>query len=73
MHNFESAFRDGLNAYIQDKLIKITSVADKSGIRRDTFSRILNGNRRIYAEDVAVICKSLDVSFEFLLDYKKVT
>ena len=34
---YEKEFRDGLNLYMKDKLIKSTSVADKSGIRRDTF------------------------------------
>ena len=70
---YEKEFRDGLNLYMKDKLIKSTSVADKSGIRRDTFSRILSGGRRIYADEVATICKSLEVSFEFLLNYKKQT
>ncbi len=70
---YEQEFRDGLNLYMKDKLIKSTSVADKSGIRRDTFSRILSGGRRIYADEVATICKSLEVSFEFLLNYKKQT
>ena len=69
---YEKEFRDGLNLYM-NKLIKSTSVADKSGIRRDTFSRILSGGRRIYADEVATICKSLEVSFEFLLNYKKQT
>lgn len=73
MQTYEKDFRNGLNAYMEDKLIKSSSVADKSSIRRDTFSRILNGGRRIYAEEVAAICKSLEVSFEYLLDYKKQT
>ncbi|WP_320937082.1 MULTISPECIES: helix-turn-helix transcriptional regulator [Enterocloster] len=73
MQIYEKEFRDGLNSYMKDKLIKSTSVADKAGIRRDTFSRILNGGRRIYAEEVASICKSLEVSFEFLLSYTKQT
>lgn len=73
MHRHEQDFREGLNAYMEDKLIKSTSVADKSGIRRDTFSRILNGGRRIYADEAAAICESLDVEFEYLLKYKKQT
>lgn len=73
MQSYEEDFRNGLNAYMEDKLIKNSSVADKSGIRRDTFSRILSGGRRIYAEDAAAICKSLEVSFEYLLNYKKQT
>lgn len=73
LQNYEKDFRCGLNAYMEDKLMKSTSVADRSGIRRDAFSRILNGGRRIYAEEVAAICKSLGVSFEFLLSYRKQT
>jgi len=73
MHKYEQDFREGLNAYMKDKLVKSTSVADKSSIRRDTFSRILNGRRRIYADEAAAICKSLEVTFEYLLKYNKQT
>lgn len=69
MKQYAEDFRKGLNAYVEDKLIKQSSVADRAGIRRDTFSRILGGGRRIYAEEAAAICEALGVSFEFLMEY----
>ncbi len=70
MKDYEDAFRKGLKTYMEDKLIKSSSVADKAGIRRDSFSRILSGGRRIFAEEAASICEVLGVSFEYLLSYK---
>lgn len=69
--NYEQRFREGLCAYMTDKLIKSSSVADKANIRRDSFSRMLNGNKRIYAEEAGSVCNALGVTFEFLINYCK--
>ena len=45
---------------------KITAVADRAGIRRDTFSRIVNSKRPIYAEEIKPICKAIGVGVEEL-------
>lgn len=46
---------------------KMSAVADKAGIRRDTFSRIVNSKRVVYADELLPICRALGVSIEMLL------
>lgn len=41
---------------------KITAVADRAGIRRDIFSRIINCKRPLYADEIMPICRALGVS-----------
>ncbi|RGX57039.1 XRE family transcriptional regulator [Anaerotruncus sp. AF02-27] len=41
---------------------KPTAIADKAGLRRDVFSRVLNCKRPIYADEIPFICKALGVS-----------
>lgn len=45
---------------------KSSAVADRAGIRRDVFSRIVNSRRPVYADEVLPICKALGVSVEEL-------
>lgn len=40
------------------------AVADRAGIRRDTFSRILHSRRPIYGDELVPIVLALGVSFE---------
>lgn len=47
---------------IVDNDKKITAVADRAGIRRDIFSRIINCKRPLYADEIMPICKALGVS-----------
>ena len=45
---------------------KPTAVADRAGIRRDIFSRIVNCKRPVYADEVVPIAIALGVSIEAL-------
>ena len=45
---------------------KPTAVADRAGIRRDIFSRIMRCKRPVYADEVCQIAKALGVSIEYL-------
>lgn len=44
-----------------------TRIADKAGIRRDTFSNILSCKRVIFAEELAKIAESAGCSVDYLL------
>ena len=57
--------------YITEHGIKQSVVAKKCNMSASTFSAMLNGNRKMYAEDLRVICYALEVSPEKFIDYKK--
>lgn len=46
---------------------KPSRIADKAGIRRDLFSRILAMRRPVYADELLPLCEALGVSVEELL------
>ena len=66
---FEEKFKDGLKRYIKDNLIRQTALAEKSGIRGDVFSRLLNTKRRVYGEEVASICNATGLTFTEIINY----
>ena len=66
---YEKKFYKGLQKYIDDNCLKQSAITEKAGIRKDTFSRILNGKRRIFGEEIASICVALDKSFDEILNY----
>lgn len=45
---------------------RASAVADRAGVRRDTFSRIINCKRPVYADEVVPIADALGVSIESL-------
>ena len=47
---------------------KPTAVADRSGIRRDIFSRIINCKRPVYADEVVQIADAMGVAISVLFD-----
>lgn len=47
---------------------KSSAVADRAGIRRDTFSRIIHGRRPVYADEVIPIAKAMGVTIDALFD-----
>lgn len=66
---YEKKFSEGLQRFIEDNCLKQSAIAEKAGIRKDTFSRILNGKRRVFGEEIASICIALGKSFDELLNY----
>ncbi len=50
-----------LSGYISEKGLKQAYVAEKSGLTADNLSKILNGNRRLTAEEFLNICKALSL------------
>lgn len=61
---YEDKFRKGLQMIIITDCLKQSAIAAKAGIRSDVLSKILNGRRRIFAEDVGGICRAIDKTFE---------
>lgn len=55
--------------YLEDKGIKQAFVAQKCNISTTTFNAMMNGKRKMYAEDLRSICYALEVSPELFIDY----
>lgn len=51
---------------INDEDKRPGAVADKAGIRRDVFSRILHFKRPVYADEVIPLARALQVNIEDL-------
>lgn len=56
-----------LREFITDHDKKPSRVADKAGIRRDTFSNILACKRVVFAEEVPKIAEAAGCSVDYLL------
>ncbi|MBQ3214586.1 MAG: helix-turn-helix transcriptional regulator [Oscillospiraceae bacterium] len=56
--------------YIEYYGIKQNAVAKKAGISNVTFNAILNGKRKLYADDLRAICIALNVPPEMFIDLR---
>ena len=54
--------------FIQENDKKSSGIAVKAGIRQDTFSRILNCKRPIYADELMPILNAAGIPLERVLD-----
>lgn len=59
-----------LKCFVEQNDKRPTAIADKAKIRRDTFSRILNCKRPIYADEIFPISNAAGCSIAFLLGIK---
>ncbi len=59
-----------VRAYIDENGLKQVAVAQKAGIPKVTFNAIMNGKRKMYADDLRAICLALNVSPELFIDIK---
>ena len=55
--------------YLEDRGIKQAFVAQRCNISTTTFNAMMNGKRKMYAEDLRLICYALEVSPELFIDY----
>ncbi|HZJ76003.1 MAG TPA: helix-turn-helix transcriptional regulator [Clostridia bacterium] len=55
------SINERLNEYVTTNGIKQSYVAQKTGLTADTVSKILNGNRRILADEFLLICTALAI------------
>ena len=53
-----------IREYIIEQGLKLGAVAEKVGIPMNTFSAMMNGKRKITAEEYFAICMALDVPLE---------
>ena len=60
-----------VRAYIEEHGIKQNAVANKCGIPATILSAILNGRRKMYADDLRAVCFALNVSPEIFIEYNK--
>lgn len=67
---YEEKFRKSLKLILNDRGLKHASVASKAGIKRDVFSKILNTERKIFAEEVGGICEAIGLTFEEVIAYQ---
>lgn len=56
--------------YIEYYGIKQNAIAKKAGIPNVTFNAILNGKRKMYADDLRAICIALNVPPEMFIDLR---
>lgn len=54
-----------IKEYIVSTGLKLGVIADRAGIARNVFSSMMNGKRKITAEEYFSICKALDVPLGF--------
>ena len=59
--------------YIDDNHLKQKSVAEAARIPNVTFNAMLNGKRKMYAEDVKAVCIALSISADYLLGIERVS
>lgn len=53
-----------IKEYIAESGLKFGAVADRAGIPQQIFSAMINGKRKITAEEYFDICKALNVPLE---------
>ena len=68
---YEKSFAKGVKEIIASNGYKQKAIAEKAGIEPDVFSKIVNGKRRIFAEEVSGICAALGYSFESIIKIGK--
>lgn len=57
-----------IKKYIQDAGLKFNAIAEKIGIPLNTFSAMMNGKRKITAEEYILICNVLNVPLDFFAE-----
>lgn len=57
-----------LKEYLLQKGIKAVFITEKTGFTSSQLSNMLNGKRKITAEELSKICKALNVNAEIFFD-----
>lgn len=55
------SIREFLNNYIEKKGIKQRYISEKAGLSDDVVSKILNGKRKILADEFLSICRAIEI------------
>lgn len=51
-----------LKEFVETNGIKQIHIAEKTGLSADTISKILNGQRRILADEFLIICEQMNIN-----------
>jgi transcriptional regulator with XRE-family HTH domain len=57
-----------VRSYLDENHLEQASVAEKAGIPASAFNAMMNGERKMYADDLRTICYSLNVSASIFID-----
>lgn len=60
------SINERLRSILESEDKRTSAIADKAGIRRDTFSRILKCKRPLFADEVVPICNAAGIGIEKL-------
>ena len=60
-----------VRSYIEENGYKQLVVAQRAGISKVTFNAMMNGKRKMYADDLRAICLALNVSPELFIEVHK--
>ena len=60
-----------IKQYIVENDKRPSAIADKAGIRRDAFSRIINSKRPIYADELIPIVNAAGIPLERVIEAVK--
>ena len=63
------SINERLRKFLTEHDKRPSRIADKAGIRRDTFSNILSCRRVIFAEEVPKIAEAAGCTVDYLLGY----
>lgn len=55
------SINERLSVYVSENGIKQVYIAQKTGLTPDTVSKMLNGSRRILADEFLLICNALNI------------
>lgn len=55
------SINERLSVYVSENGIKQVHIAQKTGLTPDTISKMLNGSRRILADEFLLICNALNI------------
>lgn len=58
---------EAVREYLDEHGIKQTALAERAGFRINTLNAMLNGHRKMYADDLAKICIALGVTAESIV------
>ena len=64
-------YDNGVKKYMDDNGIKQKYISDNSNIPENTLSMILNGKRKLYADELVEILKALNVDADAILFLKE--
>ena len=57
-----------IRQFIDENDKRPSAIADRAGIRRDSFSRIINSKRPIYADELIPIINAAGISLEQIVE-----